>query len=1058
MLGEDEFNLLQSKITSYYGEGQSTFQDELLNQYMYNVENYPKMEQILRIPTANEYTTHFALKSITKCIDTLFASWTPEEFRRISENYLLLLFHEINRFYSSLNLVLPCYCKMYATIARYGWHVMNTECSNYLDFITNIERFFGSTSQHYIAGLLLYKGIIEKMTDLKDLESTQVFLFKDHTLLIFLQKAFTTLDEIENRKILERFDESESMDIRCYALDLLVTIFSFLHREIIATDNNSTSSENKKFTTLPVSWQGKIDLKHLIQLIYSSYSTLNENCINLSLDNLYYLAACKRRSFAKGMNPNSFDGEEGHRGGIYDHEFYDCLLTAITSIINEQSETLQESTNLQKVCEIVSRLRKSLDTKIVVQISSFPTFIECIAALTNGVFSIDFISNPDNLQIIENLMNFWCDMISIANGKKDQELLDLIKTIFDRYLELLEEFMATLPSDAYDALFPEFSELYPLVKIVRKMTDIDSKTADLDQQTYQKELLDRFVDARDKYYDNFDSDDDIQPLENRFCLYTLALASFVSDVLIVNKSGYANQFIIDGTALLLSLIRTSDEIILQRQNGRIVHEYCIMLVIKMLKNSMITKEKTPFDDIPAFSTENNIHCLQDVLAIIFPRIIHSIYFFPNEQFVILSALDALEPYIILSEDDPSKESKKDAISKVLVADLLQFDPSMLEFTQNPDNRESTIHFFSLIAQLMIPHIGIDEESSEIYSDDMSPKFTGLVSSMKERIEQLDQAPEVQELMQMLLYLTGLFKGCVYNYPRIVDYFFPDTVHHIIHASQQNQELFLPLAEFLYNFVFNKNSRQQYLSAHSATGLLIFKETAEALVFYFQIQIDLSESPNLIEYLYKILNTILSNESSNIGAIEVYEDPALNNLLSAFFTFSEHFSVDYYNQYSFQLVVPVLELTKTLFTDFSDYIIDIKPSFIPFALELSLSIADNVHDVDLNEVTSTLQSISLFSVKYKNEPEFAQYLTQMMPIFEKLLVIYERFLLLKTSDTDRKAIINLFEIVIQLEPQNWPVVRTRLRLFFNDFKFNDQKEELKRILTIPEDFEEEQTEQ
>ena len=1048
MLGEDEFNLLQSKITGYYG--QATFQEELLNQ-MYNVENYPQMEQILRVSTANELTTHFALRCITEYIDTLFASWTLEEFPRIAESYLLLLFQQMERFYSSPTLVLPCYCKMYATIARYGWHVMDKDSSNYLDFITKIDRFFGSTSQHYITGLLLYKAIIERMSDLKDLDSTQVFLFKDHTLLIFLQKAFSTLDEIESRKILERFDENESMEIRCYVLDLLVTIFSFLHREIIATDNNSTSSESKKFTTLPDSWQSKIDLLHLIELVYSSYLTRNEKCVPLALDIFYYLAACKRRFFSIEKIPDpeedSQDGQEAplkYRGGILAPEFYDCLLNTITSIIN-QEDMMQMI--VKRLCEIISRLRKSLDPQIVQQIPSFPVFIQSISNLTSSLFSIEFISDPDNLQTIENLMNFWCSIIPIAKCKRDQEQMDLIRTIFNNYLELLDQFMLDLPNEAYEALFPDFIELYPLVKVVRKMTDIDEKSAPPEEQIYQKGLIERFLEARDQYYENFDSDA-IQPFENRFCLYTLALTSFVSDVLIVNNTGRINQFIIDGTAFLLALINQSDAIITQRGNGRIVHEYCIMLVIKMLKNSLITKKETHFDEIPAFSSgEITIHCVQDVLAIIYTRIIHSLFYFPNEQFVVIAALNALEPYIILSKDE-----FKDAISKVLVSELLQFDSSMLEFTHNPDNRESTIHFFALVAQMMIPHIGVDEESSTIMSDDMSPKFKELVSSMKERIEQLDQVVNVEELTQMLLYLTGLFQGCVYNYPRIVDYFFPDTVQHVIHASQQNTELFIPLAEFLYNFVYNKNSRQQYLSAHSATGLLIFKATAEALVFYFQTPVDLSERPDLIQYLINILNTILCNESSNIGAIEVYEDPALNNLLSAFFNFAENFSVDYYREYSFQLVIPILELSKTLFTDFSDYIIQIKPSFIPYALELALMIAD-MHDVDLQEITDTLQSISQFSVKYKADEGFQEFLTQMMPLFERLLITFERLLLLRTSDSDRNAIINLFDTVIQLEPQNWPVVRTRLRLFFNDFQIYNQKEELKRILTIPEDFEE-----
>ena len=1024
MLTEQEFAELQRTVDVYYGEGSSSVQDVLLNEWMYNVSKYSILRQIIQIPTASDNMLHFAFKSLKCHTDVLFASWNSEQFLQISAEFLELLFNGITRF-ASKDFVLRSFCEMYANIVKYGWHVS----SEFAAFTDQIERFFGASGSHYAAGLMIYIEVIDKMKDLKILNTVQLNSFKGETLLKFLIKSYETLSLLQSGEMGRRYNAGECATLMNHSLQLIHEIFNFIHSVIIRTDNANSKIDQKQ-TCFPQEWSGKIEYDKLITLVYEAFAGSELKLQTICLDILLYISAAQRKRIAINDDISGIGDGVMITGTI--NSFYECLLLTISNMINLQGDALQSVTNVQNLCKVISRARLSLDSKLVVQLQNFHGFVDSVLVLTRGIFNVDFIS--DNPQTISHILNFWYTMITVSkyteieNDAKvypNQWITPIIQEVFTSFIELVENLIEAKPDEASEALFPDFLMIYPLIELIPQLATVNP-------EENLAMIGGKFCEARDEFFANLESEN-LNIFMMKLCTYSLAMASYSTKAPLTMLEGRKNTIIYDYTSDLLAFIAATDEMICQNEGGPILIEYDVLLIIKVLKNSVLTKQGQIAQ--PIYAEKNGIHFVQEVLSIMFRRIIHSLTFFPNEEYVVTAVMNSLEPYMMLED-----EAFKEAISQVLVGELLDFTSAkQLAFMENPENAESCLRFFSIIAKIMKPNIGVDADADENWS----PKFNGLISSLLQRIDAVTKVPETDEIIKLLINLRGLISGSTYqNYVTLINYFFPDHIGSLVEAALKIPDTYVPLVRFLYEFNFNKESRMNF-PAHSATGLLIFKNTAAALTELFGKPLELSENVEVIQYMLMIMNTILTNPCSNIGAIEVYEDPTLKDLFVAFFDFASRIGIMEFVNFK-ELSMPTTELIRTLFADFDEYIIEIRADFIPVALDLALQLLKNLDptEKDNTKYSSTIEALAQFTINNREVAEFGEYLEQMMPIYDKVLETFERFILLRSLE--RAIYVNIVSLVIQLEPQSWPVIKARLRLYFANAD-EEQKELLYKIL-------------
>lgn len=1036
MLSSEEYQNFEAEVETFFG-GRNSQED--FKKLFCNEEQFPKFQSVLFYPDATPRVIHFALCGISYLIDYIFVQWTMEDFLGLSRQFLELAYNKIDKFDDNASLVSKAFCRMYATMALYGW---NTS-SEFATFIHDIEQFFNASFHHYRLGLMLCNDIVKKMEQLKYVSTKQLEAFKDDTMGSFLNYAFNTFANISNGAYNSRFSQDEQSNLRLNSLELLITLLEFNYNEKINTENANSQADQKK-VEIPQKWIATVSFDQLITYLYEIYGSDNEEMQKGSLEVLCLLAATQRRScstenikFKKDVREQIFASSVINAPSIY--SFFRKLISGVSEIVEKEIH-LDKLINVQKICSIIARIRNSVDPQFLVEMD-FERLVQAAAKLTFGIFNVEFIS--ENHETVMDIMKFWRMLGPIATYttrdsknnliQPNLHYVDVLKEIFQHYISLIMNFINENPTGAINVLFGDFKEISNIIAMTHFIGVIDIECL--------KQIIDAFIAERNNFFTHL-NDPNLLVIEVRMIFFAFCVVSFLTTQKMNNITTMGNlrEFFEFYTSALLQLIADTGNLISNSKGGPALTERAVLLIINQLSNTLIIKGANISPDIPDYIKENNgMNLVQDVVALVLRRIFLSTTTFPNDPVIVSIAVSALEKYITNKENQFIDE----AILVVFVNEFLNFDKEdQFQFLFVPENSLSRVTFYSIISSIMIRMWPKSE------------KFQGVVQRIVDRIATYNTTLNEDYYVLDFLSLRGLFQGSTDNnhYLNLISFFYPATIETMISHIDECPAAVPHLMEFLNELVSNTNSRIAF-PKHSPLGLLMFKTVSNALTTFFN-NIEYSNFEHFVtpcQMAVYVMTKILRNPESNIGAIEVYEDPILNKLFIAFLGMAERLNYTEFNNYP-EVSSALMDLITTIFAEFADYVIQNKPQFIVEALKVADNELNNAIGMKLpiQNALTAIGSIASFSYQSIGVPEFLEYFTLMKPIFENILVVVETQMILCSNSNIIKTLVDFVQLIIQLGLENWPLVRKRLRLFFDNNKREEVKVILSAILMVTEE--------
>jgi hypothetical protein len=246
--------------------------------------------------------------------------------------------------------------------------------------------------------------------------------------------------------------------------------------------------------------------------------------------------------------------------------------------------------------------------------------------------------------------------------------------------------------------------------------------------------------------------------------------------------------------------------------------------------------------------------------------------------------------------------------------------------------------------------------------------------------------------------------------------------------------------------------------HSANGLKMFKTAAASLIHFFtalrrpegSTDANVHANAKPFTYAMKIMEIILTNQFSNIGALEVYDDPTLNNLFVEFLHVARETDL-----------IAILRFPKTgsclmkllccLFDRFMTHIVDIDWQFLPMALRIcALSNADTDRP-DVESAFKIITHITQFCTENEGT-EVGKLLYEATPdIYNQILKMLEE-MIFKYTQSRNYEITTVMANVLKMRPTMWPEVRDRLSLFLRLCENDEQRGNISGLIEVevPED--------
>jgi hypothetical protein len=420
----------------------------------------------------------------------------------------------------------------------------------------------------------------------------------------------------------------------------------------------------------------------------------------------------------------------------------------------------------------------------------------------------------------------------------------------------------------------------------------------------------------------------------------------------------------------------------------------------------------------------------------------SLRVFADIEEIISQAVEALAQ-LVLGLTEPSLRSTIGwEIGNVLITSLLDFSGrEEFAFLDFPPNRRSRVRFYELISRL-------------IWLDSGHRQLLDFQKALDQRISEIAVHPTESLVQGMLLDLRGLFLGATgrFAYASLFSWFYPRTVD-VLQTTTVVFSACLPYyLKFLLELVSNTGSRIVF-ERHSADGLRLFKTTANSLLsFYRSIPrfIDsnagILKNPKCFVYSMRIMEVILTNPHSNLGALEVYKDTTLTDLIREFLLVVSKINLARCLTLR-KLTRALMQLLACLFGTFTDKIMAVDPNFLVVGLELSASLHFDCQDVDgyFEYIFKIISSLTWYSIKHGDE----NFHESIRPSYEKILKMLEE-VVLRCDEGAYFQVTSLISTVLLMKPRNWPDVRQKLRLFLQFCVDKEMKEAIDDLTTRGEE--------
>lgn len=657
--------------------------------------------------------------------------------------------------------------------------------------------------------------------------------------------------------------------------------------------------------------------------------------------------------------------------------------------------------------------------------------------MTGRLMTAEYLSQwPDGFT---NLLTFWKQMATKMPNSTVlathcwSMFVPMFNTITNRIMEVASAFMAANVEEARQVLFDDFSDIHPLMAYV---TDISKYNED----EYFPLLNGKFNELLNEWLE--DQSNEYTECFMCFCVCILMHALECNDKSEATYCHFGNS--------VMTMIEKTKEVIESGSRCPPLTERVVLFLIRHLLCRDITRK--------ICRQENSLACL----GLCFDRILLTLRTWPEHSPLVMCAVDTLG--VFLEKKLVRTEPAFHDLLGGVVTRLLNFsDESQFIFMDNPSNKAHKIEFYTLLEGLItsgnVPH----------------EAFSPLYQNIHERVAHIEQTGDQQTAFNLMSDLRGLLIGATKGqamdaYLFLFERLFPGPIEMLYAVVKTCPTLYPHFLKFIYAFVDTKSCVT--FPKNSAHGHLVFKAAATYLINYFELimsQTDITGFMNANRSGFRcamdIMNQILSEKSSNIGALEVYGDPTLVNMFTGFITIMMNENVDITELTSIPKTLKALaKLLVCLSENFIQHVASINPAFMCVALDICCSKAEDTDTKKIvHDCLTAIRYITNFCFAHKGE-EVVQHISEAARergLFEHVLLMLEKMLMRSTyqiitkkprmdtrgrMDDGRFEITQLIHDVLQMEPRNWPAVRGRLELYLKNVREESAKN-INRLLEV-----------
>ena len=1013
---QEEIQRLAPEIIAYYEKGVASLE---MNQWLMNPANFEVMRAMVAWRDLDPKVTHFGLVGMTNVLANVFHTWGCGDFLGLSDWFLKLLFDEVDRFSASDALLCAC-CRTYARIVRLGWHTS----PEFGRFFQNFRHFFDGNLKQRCMGINLCNSIMKDMKEMYNkLDTEEMKVFKETTLFECLNFAVHAMNKVLGGDVPPGSPMDEMLKVVEAAIQFVIGLLD---------DVEQAHDLQKMWVKVCDGWKGKFESVLIATNMFQTYERADQAFLQkLALDGLLRLAAVQRTTH------RNFDG------------FIDTMVRGMSTII-ERGLHFENANNIAAFSNLLVKVKATITYEDACRLECFGALVDHVYNLCEKLFLTPFLR--DYPGTLENLLWFWDLMVQSLNrerimGTRDERYLAMLDTVSQKYVMMLMDFFEKFHADAVTILFEDLTRIHPLIQFVTKVSKFQADVCYPKLHTMFIQLLERFL-----------SEPRNQTVEGQMCLLACALLT----PLLAPSSRLAdqqNKAKLNFYQAIRRFIEDTGSFVDTHNGGPLLTERVVLCIIgqkkppESLVNAWLYGNA---DGKPGGAADGKAIC-RELLQLYFRRALLILRKFPAERQLIDTALDVLLSYI-QEKKMVHKDCSQAAISELIDKIGNYEDAEQFRFLEVPTNRRCRVKFNQMMAQL----IDINKDRGQASFAQFWRFIDSQIGRLQENIE--NRSDEIEALAGgLMLDICGLFQGIERRYTELFSHFFPDAIELLQKAASNFPALQLPYLKMLSDFVYNKQSRIHFHN-HSADGLKMFLTAARSLIQYFTsipssrdgyagVQAD----PRAFRYAMKIMDEILENNCSNIGVLEVYNDPTLINLFQAFLEVTKHLDMMDLLQHP-KVKDTIILLLNRLYSSFIKQILGIDWRF----LCVSLSICETVR-VDQDQTRSIqktfmiIKKITRFCVENLSGPIGADIKEATKELFNHILLMLEQILFTYGivrfhSNSEVTALqcpgaIDLMEMVLRMQPTAWNEVKQRLRLFMQHSRNDELREDINKLLEI-----------
>jgi hypothetical protein len=648
-----------------------------------------------------------------------------------------------------------------------------------------------------------------------------------------------------------------------------------------------------------------------------------------------------------------------------------------------------------------------VDAELSVRISNFSRFIEAVFQFTISFFTDDMMQN--HTETIVNMLRFW-DLMArmVVKAKPDFDCKIYVKCmsqVIRSYVTLALEFIEANVEEARKIFFKDWSQIDPLMRQVTGIGKVDSE-----------EFFQQVLEAFELRLGRFLSNPADSVSECGVAFLSCALMEPVADRS-YSPTADSFSFVQKFALAILRLILETGKVLTHAKPAWI--EQVVLFLIHYMRKTFMIQFAHHNPSAILKRGPDSFYDVNDILGLVFRRVMLSLRVFPDNEGIVSQAIGALHQ-LALGPTDEYRRNTRTVIRDVLISEHLDVSwREQLAFLNYPTNRRSRVKFYELISRLM-------------WQDVAHPQLLRFREMLDQRIAEVAISPTESLAQGVLLDLRGLLQGAIIRFPynSLFEWLYPDAVETLQKITVEFPSVQSYYLKFLLQFVSNNGSRIIF-DPHSANGLRTFKTVASSLVSFYQSLATFRDSysgvlrnPKCFTCSMKIMETILTNRSSNIGALEVYKDPALMDLLREFLIVAR--KVDLMQCLSLRkTMLALMRLLSCLFEKFRDKIVALDPDFLVVGLSIASSFEVERDDSDrcCDAILKIVNNVTKYFVKSGDE----KLRESVGSTYERILKMLEE-MVFRWSGGIYVQVTKVMSTVLLMRQKNWHEVRRKILLF------------------------------